>query len=171
MLSGVGGQRAWPRPAAECPTRCGGLPDDRDTVAEPNADPGVFADKTIGMVADHYSQVIGTLTRRSAVIGHSFGGLLAQIIAGRGQSAATVAIDAAPFHGVLPLPLSSLKAGFPVLGTRPTGTAPRRCPTTSSGTASPTPSARTKHGSCTAPSRCGPGSPAVPGRRRRPQPR
>ena len=50
-------------------------------------------------------EVIGTLTRRSAVIGHSFGGLLAQIIAGRGQSAATVAIDAAPFHGVLPLPL------------------------------------------------------------------
>jgi pimeloyl-ACP methyl ester carboxylesterase len=67
-------------------------------------------------VADHYSQVIGTLARKPAVIGHSFGGLLAQIIAGRGQSAATVAIDAAPFRGVLPLPLSSLKAGFPVLG-------------------------------------------------------
>ena len=93
-----------------------GWPDDPDTVAEANASPGVFANKTIGMVADHYSQVIGTLTRKPAVIGHSFGGLLAQIIAGRGQSAATVAIDAAPFRGVLPLPLSSLKAGFPVLG-------------------------------------------------------
>jgi pimeloyl-ACP methyl ester carboxylesterase len=93
-----------------------GWPDDPDTVAEANADPEVFANKTIGAVADHYSQVIGTLTRRPAVIGHSFGGLLAQIIAGRGQSAATVAIDAAPFRGVLPLPLSSLKAGFPVLG-------------------------------------------------------
>ena len=93
-----------------------GWPDDPDTVAEANADPGVFANKTIGMVADHYSQVIGTLTRKPAVIGHSFGGLVAQIIAGRGQSAATVAIDAAPFRGVLPLPLSSLKAGFPVLG-------------------------------------------------------
>jgi len=93
-----------------------GWPDDPDTVAEANADPEVFANKMIGMVADHYSQVIGTLTRKPAVIGHSFGGLLAQIIAGRGQSAATVAIDAAPFRGVLPLPLSSLKAGFPVLG-------------------------------------------------------
>jgi non-heme chloroperoxidase len=93
-----------------------GWPDDPDTVAEALADPDVFADKTIGQVADHYSAVIGTLTRKPAVIGHSFGGLLAQIIAGRGQSAATVAVDAAPFRGVLPLPLSSLKAAFPVLG-------------------------------------------------------
>jgi len=93
-----------------------GWPDDPDTVAEANADPQVLADKTIGAVADHYSGIIATLTRKPAVIGHSFGGLLAQIIAGRGQSAAAVAIDAAPFRGVLPLPLSSLKAGFPVLG-------------------------------------------------------
>lgn len=60
-------------------------------------DPDVFADKTAGQVADHYSAVIGTLARKPAVIGHSFGGLLAQIVAGRGQAAATVAIDAAPF--------------------------------------------------------------------------
>jgi non-heme chloroperoxidase len=93
-----------------------GWPDDPDTVAEANANPEVFADKTVGAVADHYSQVIGTLTRKPVVIGHSFGGLLAQIVAGRGQSAATVAIDAAPFRGVLPLPISSLKAAFPVLG-------------------------------------------------------
>jgi non-heme chloroperoxidase len=93
-----------------------GWPDDPDTVAEAMADPEVFADKTIGTVADHYSTVIGTLTRKPAVIGHSFGGLLAQIIAGRGQSAAAVAIDAAPFRGVLPLPVSALKASFPVLG-------------------------------------------------------
>src|ERR1700733_3343873 len=93
-----------------------GWPDDPDTVAEALADPDVFADKTIGQVADHYSAVIGTLNRKPAVIGHSFGGLIAEIIAGRGQSAATVAVDAAPFRGVLPLPLSSLKAAFPVLG-------------------------------------------------------
>jgi non-heme chloroperoxidase len=93
-----------------------GWPDDPDTVAEANADPGVFADKTIGQVTGHYAQVIATLTRKPAVIGHSFGGLIAQIIAGRGLSAATVAIDAAPFRGVLPLPLSSLRAGSPVLG-------------------------------------------------------
>src|ERR1700689_3155202 len=67
-----------------------GWPDDPDTVAEANADPGVFANKTVGQATDHYSQVIGTLARKPAVIGHSFGGLIAQIIAGRGQSAATV---------------------------------------------------------------------------------
>jgi pimeloyl-ACP methyl ester carboxylesterase len=54
--------------------------------------------------------------RWAAVIGHSFGGLIAEIIAGRGQSVVTVVIDGAPFRGVLPLPLSSLKAAFPVLG-------------------------------------------------------
>jgi len=93
-----------------------GWPDDPDTVEEANANPGVFAGKTVGMVAGHYSEVIGGLTRKPAVIGHSFGGLLAQIIAGRGQAAVTVAIDGAPFRGVLPLPVSSLKAAFPVLG-------------------------------------------------------
>jgi non-heme chloroperoxidase len=93
-----------------------GWPDDPDTVEEANADPGVFANKTIGQVADHYSQVINGLARKPAVIGHSFGGLIAEIIAGRGQSAVTVVIDGAPFRGVLSLPISSLKAAFPVLG-------------------------------------------------------
>jgi pimeloyl-ACP methyl ester carboxylesterase len=59
--------------------------------------------------------VIGRLSRKPAVMGHSTGGLLAQIIAGRGLSAATVAIDPGPFRGVLPLPLSALKASSPVL--------------------------------------------------------
>ena len=93
-----------------------GWPDDPETVSEANAHPDVFANKTVGAVADHYSEVIGGLTRKPAVIGHSFGGLIAQMIAGRGQSAATVAIDAAPYRGVLPVPISALKAGFPVLG-------------------------------------------------------
>ena len=91
-------------------------PDDPATVAEANANPGVMANKTVGQVADHFSAVIAQLERKPAVIGHSFGGLLAQILAGRGQSAVTVAIDPAPFRGVLPLPLSSLRAAWPVLG-------------------------------------------------------
>ena len=91
-------------------------PDDPATVAEANADPGVFAGKTIGQVADHVADVIGQLEMKPAVIGHSFGGLLAQIIAGRGLSTATVAIDPAPFRGVLPLPISSLRSARPVLG-------------------------------------------------------
>jgi non-heme chloroperoxidase len=93
-----------------------GWPDDPDTVAEANANPEVFAHKTVGQVADHFADVIGTLDRKPAVVGHSFGGLLTQIIAGRGLSAASVAIDPAPFRGVLPLPISALKAGSPVLG-------------------------------------------------------
>jgi non-heme chloroperoxidase len=92
-----------------------GWPDDPQTVEEANAKPEVFARKTIGQVADHYAQIIGQLTHRPAVIGHSFGGLLSQILAGRGLSATCVAIDPAPFRGVLPLPLSVLKSGSPVL--------------------------------------------------------
>jgi len=93
-----------------------GWPDDPETVAEANAHPEVFAHKTVGQVADHYAEVIGKLAKRPAVVGHSFGGLLTQIIAGRGLSAASVAIDPAPFRGVLPLPISALKSSRPVLG-------------------------------------------------------
>ncbi|MFI5048616.1 MAG: alpha/beta hydrolase [Gaiellales bacterium] len=92
-----------------------GWPDDPETVDEANEHPEVFAHKTIKQVADHFDEVIGALDRKPAVIGHSFGGLLAQILAGRGLSAATVAIDPAPFRGVLPLPISALRAGSPVL--------------------------------------------------------
>jgi non-heme chloroperoxidase len=90
-------------------------PDDPETVEEARANPGVFAKKTVGQVADHVAEVIGRLTGKPAVIGHSFGGLLAQITAGRGLSAASVAIDPAPFRGVLPLPLSALRSAMPVL--------------------------------------------------------
>jgi non-heme chloroperoxidase len=75
-----------------------------------------MAHKTVGQVADHFDQIVRGLTMKPAIIGHSFGGLLAQILAGRGLSAATVAIDPAPFRGVLPLPFSSLKSAWPVLG-------------------------------------------------------
>jgi len=93
-----------------------GWPDDPSTVDEANANPDVFANKTIGQVADHVEQIVRGLQRKPAIIGHSFGGLLAQILAGRGLSRATVAIDPAPFRGVLPLPLSALRSSFPVLG-------------------------------------------------------
>jgi pimeloyl-ACP methyl ester carboxylesterase len=93
-----------------------GWPDDPQTVEQANAKPEVFAHKSVGQVADHFGEVIGALTKKPAVIGHSFGGLLTQIVAGRGLSAASVAIDPAPFRGVLPLPISALKSGSPVLG-------------------------------------------------------
>ena len=90
-------------------------PDDPETVEQARANPDVFAGKTVGQVADHVAEVIGRLTAKPVVIGHSFGGLLAQITAGRGLSAATVAIDPAPFRGVLPLPISALRSAMPVL--------------------------------------------------------
>jgi pimeloyl-ACP methyl ester carboxylesterase len=90
-------------------------PDDPETVEQARANPQVFAKKTVGQVAGHVGDVIGKLTGKPAVIGHSFGGLLAQILAGRGLSAASVAIDPAPFRGVLPLPVSALRSAMPVL--------------------------------------------------------
>jgi non-heme chloroperoxidase len=92
-----------------------GWPDDPETVDAAKAHPEVFAKKSVGQVADHFEEVIGKLTKKPAVIGHSFGGLLTQILAGRGLSAASVAIDPAPFRGVLPLPISALRSAAPVL--------------------------------------------------------
>lgn len=92
-----------------------GWPDDPDTVHDAAEHPEVFAHKSVGDIADHYDEVISALERKPAVIGHSFGGLLTQILAGRGLSAASVAIDPAPFRGVLPLPFSALKSASPVL--------------------------------------------------------
>ncbi len=93
-----------------------GWPDDPQTVEQANAKPEVFAHKSVGEVADHFAEVIAGLQKKPATIGHSFGGLLTQIIAGRGLSAVSVAIDPAPFRGVLPLPISALKSASPVLG-------------------------------------------------------
>src|SRR6478672_11690113 len=92
-----------------------GWPDDPETVEEARANPDVLAGKTISQVADHVADVIGRLTMRPAVVGHSFGGLLTQIVAGRGLSAVSVAVDPAPFRGVLPLPVSALRSSSPVL--------------------------------------------------------
>ena len=90
-------------------------PDDPETVEEARANPDVLAKKTLGQIADHTAEVIGKLDKKPAVMGHSTGGLLAQIIADRGLSAATVAIDPGPFRGVLPLPIAALRSAMPVL--------------------------------------------------------
>jgi non-heme chloroperoxidase len=93
-----------------------GWPDDPETPAEANAHPEVLAGKSIGQVADHFAAIARALARKPVIIGHSFGGLLAQILAGRGLAAVTVAIDPAPFRGVLPLPISALRSAAPALG-------------------------------------------------------
>jgi len=92
-----------------------GWPDDPETVEQAKAHPEVFAHKSVGQIADYIDGIIRRLDQKPAVIGHSFGGLLAQIIAGRGLAAVTVAIDPAPFRGVLPLPISALRSASPVL--------------------------------------------------------
>jgi pimeloyl-ACP methyl ester carboxylesterase len=90
-------------------------PGDPETVAEARANPDVLAKTTLRQVADHTAEVIGALDKKPAVMGHSTGGLLAQLVADRGLSAATVAIDPGPFRGVLPLPYSTLKVSAPIL--------------------------------------------------------
>ena len=90
-------------------------PDDPETVEAARANPDVLAKKTLKQVADHTQEVIEGLQKKPAVMGHSTGGLLAQLIADRGLSAATVAIDPGPFRGVLPLPVSTLRVSAPIL--------------------------------------------------------
>jgi pimeloyl-ACP methyl ester carboxylesterase len=75
----------------------------------------VFAGKGIGEIADYEESIIRRLDRKPVVIGHSFGGLLTEILAGRGLAAAAVAISPAPFRGVLPLPISALRSSSAVL--------------------------------------------------------
>jgi pimeloyl-ACP methyl ester carboxylesterase len=93
-----------------------GWPDDPETVEQARANPDVLAGKGVVQVADHFAEAIGGLTKKPAIVGHSFGGLIAQILAGRGLSAATVAVDPAPFKGVLPLPIAAIRTTLPVLG-------------------------------------------------------
>ncbi|HYX94866.1 MAG TPA: alpha/beta hydrolase [Geodermatophilus sp.] len=90
-------------------------PDDPETVDEARRDPDVLAGKTLAQIADHTTEVIRALDRTPALIGHSTGGLLAQMLAGRGLSAVTVAIDPGVFRGVLPLPVSVLRGVGPFL--------------------------------------------------------
>jgi pimeloyl-ACP methyl ester carboxylesterase len=90
-------------------------PGDPETVDAARAKPDVFAKKTLKQVADHTTAIIGALDKKPAVIGHSTGGLVAQMLAGMGLSAATVAIDPGVFRGVLPLPGSVLKGVGPFL--------------------------------------------------------
>src|SRR2546430_14604471 len=92
-----------------------GWPDDPETVAEARDHPEAFAGKGISEIADYEEAIIRRLDRKPVIIGHSFGGLLTQILAGRGLAAASAAIAPAPFRGVLPLPISALRSSSVVL--------------------------------------------------------
>jgi non-heme chloroperoxidase len=92
-----------------------GWPDDPDSVAEAKSTPRCSPASRSGR-SPTTSTRWSRLDKKPAIIGHSFGGLLTQILAGRGLSAASVSFDSAPFRGILPLPISTLKSGKPVLG-------------------------------------------------------
>ena len=85
------------------------------TVEQARAHPESIGGYSITDAADHYAGIIHSLASKPIVIGHSFGGLLAQILLGRGLASAAIAIDAAPIKGVLPLPFSSLRVAFVAL--------------------------------------------------------
>jgi non-heme chloroperoxidase len=85
-------------------------PGDAASVEEAHRTPDSSAGRSIGEVAERVAGLIGELDRKPAIVGHSFGGSIAQILAGRGLSAATVAVAPAPVRGVLPMPLTTLRA-------------------------------------------------------------
>src|SRR5258708_5182233 len=93
-----------------------GWPGDAPTVAESNAHPERIANVGIDDVVAHYATIIRGMPAKPIVIGHSFGGLVAQKLLGMGLAAAAVALDPAQIRGVLPVPLAQLKSAFPVLG-------------------------------------------------------
>jgi non-heme chloroperoxidase len=92
-----------------------GWPGDSATVAESRADPESIANRGVKEIADSYAQIISALPQPPVLIGHSFGGLITQVLLGRGIADAGVAIDPAPMKGVWQLPFTALKASLPVL--------------------------------------------------------
>jgi pimeloyl-ACP methyl ester carboxylesterase len=91
-----------------------GWPGDPDTVEAARANPEAIADHGIDDVTDHYAKIIDGLAAKPILIGHSFGGMIAEKLLGLDYAAAAIAIDAAQIKGVLPLPLSALRATLPV---------------------------------------------------------
>jgi pimeloyl-ACP methyl ester carboxylesterase len=93
-----------------------GWPGEPDTVRAARENPDLVADTGIDDAVAHFAQIIGSLDAKPIVIGHSFGGLLAEKLLGQDLAAAAVAIDPAQIKGVLPLPLAQIRAALPVLG-------------------------------------------------------
>jgi non-heme chloroperoxidase len=92
-----------------------GWPGEPTRVEQVRENPDSVAGISIANVVDHTAEVIEGLESKPAFVGHSFGGLIVQILAGRGLAAASVAIDPAPYRGVYQLPISTLRSALPVL--------------------------------------------------------
>ena len=91
-----------------------GWPGDGDTVEATRANPDAVADHGVEEVTEGYRAVIRSLDTKPIVIGHSFGGMIAEKLLGEDLAVAAIGIDAAQIKGVLPLPLSALRVTFPV---------------------------------------------------------
>jgi pimeloyl-ACP methyl ester carboxylesterase len=91
-----------------------GWPGDAATVEATRAAPDAVAKVGIEEVTAHYRAIIDQLGEKPILIGHSFGGMIAQKLLGEDYGAAAIAIDAAQIKGVLPLPLSALHSTLPV---------------------------------------------------------
>jgi non-heme chloroperoxidase len=102
------------REAGYAPT-APGWPGTSDTVEATRADPAKVAGKGIDDIVDHYADIIAGLPGKPVVVGHSFGGLIAQRLLGQDLASAAVAIDPAPAKGVLYLPPSALRVASGVL--------------------------------------------------------
>lgn len=100
--------------AAGYQSQAPGWPGEPDTVAEARENPEAVADHGIDDVVEHFARLIAALDTRPILVGHSFGGMIAQKLLGQGLASAVIAIDAAQIKGVLPLPLSALKSTLPV---------------------------------------------------------
>jgi alpha-beta hydrolase superfamily lysophospholipase len=93
-----------------------GWPGEPDTVQAARENPDLIATTGIDDAVAHFAEVIGALDAKPIIIGHSFGGLLAEKLLGQDLAAAAVPIDPAQIKGVLPLPLAQIRAALPVLG-------------------------------------------------------
>lgn len=93
-----------------------GWPGEPDTIEEARTHPELVADTTIDDAAEHFAEIIAGLDTPPVIIGHSFGGPIAEKLLGQNIGCAAVAIDPAQIKGVLPLPLAQLRAGLPGLG-------------------------------------------------------
>jgi pimeloyl-ACP methyl ester carboxylesterase len=96
------------RGAGYAPTALG-WPGDAGTIEDTRKDAERVAGHGIDDVVEHYAGIIRGLDAKPIVIGHSFGGLVAQRLLGQDLARAAVAIDPAPIKGVLALPLSALR--------------------------------------------------------------
>jgi non-heme chloroperoxidase len=92
-----------------------GWPGDSGTVAETRARSELVAGHGIDDVVEHHAAIIRGLDAKPIVVGHSFGGLVAQRLLGEDLAAAAVALDAAPIKGIVYLPPSALRVASAAL--------------------------------------------------------